>query len=494
MLIVFRADASVTIGTGHVMRCLALSDALCRIASPKIAFICKELPENLLTKITSKGFEVFRFEQDSVSDWQNDSLQTIAILKQIGEKPDWLITDQYELDKKWQTAIRPHVRQTMAIDDLANRPHDCDMLLDQNYYKNFQTRYDGLVPTHCRKLLGTRYALLRPEFEILREKITPRNGIIRRILIFFGGSDPGNETEKALNALRLLKRPDIAADIVVGGANPRKEEIRAICDTLAQTTFHCDTPDMAQLMAEADLAVGAGGTSNWERCCMGLPSLVITVAQNQEEVTAAMADEGWLICLGASENVSTDTIRAALTMLIHTPNLLGFMSKACMRLADGQGAIRTAQMMMPPELKIRRAELADSDIILQGRNAELSRRYSFSSDMISQDAHQRWYAKNLPDPNKILFIGECQGEPIGVMRYDLEDEHAEVSIFLLPGHYGKGYGSRLLIQTENWVRQHVPRIRTVYAKIMAGNKASLNAFEKAGFEKYAYVYRRTMRY
>ncbi|HAO19195.1 MAG TPA: UDP-2,4-diacetamido-2,4,6-trideoxy-beta-L-altropyranose hydrolase, partial [Desulfobacteraceae bacterium] len=215
MMIVFRTDASVAIGTGHVMRCLALSDALCQIGNPGIAFICKELPENLLTSMRLKGFEVFRFAQPAASDWQSDSLQTIAILKQIGEKPDWLIIDHYELDKKWQTAIRPYVRQIMAIDDLANRPHDCDMLLDQNFYKNFQTRYNGLVPNHCRKLLGTRYALLRPEFKTLREKIKPRDGSIRRILIFFGGSDPSNETEKALNALRLLNRADIAADVVV---------------------------------------------------------------------------------------------------------------------------------------------------------------------------------------------------------------------------------------------------------------------------------------
>jgi UDP-2,4-diacetamido-2,4,6-trideoxy-beta-L-altropyranose hydrolase len=493
MMIVFRTDASVNIGTGHVMRCLALSDALCQIGSPRIAFISKELPENLLTKIKSKGFEVFCFDQEPVSGWQDDSLQTIAILKQLGETPDWLITDHYELDKNWQMAIRPYVRQLMAIDDLANRSQDCDILLDQNFYKNFQTRYDDLIPKHCRKLLGTKYALLRPEFKTLREKISPRDGSIRQILIFFGGSDPSNETEKALNALRLLNCADIAADVVVGGANPRKEEIRAICDMLSQTTFHCDTPDMAKLMAEADLAVGAGGTSNWERSCMGLPSLVITVAPNQEEVTAAMADEGWLICLGASENVTADTICAALKMLIRTPNLLKFMSKACMNLADGQGAIRTAQMIMPPELTIRRAELSDADIILQGRNADLSRRYSFNSDIISQDAHQRWYAKNLPDPNKILFIGERRGEPVGIMRYDLEGEHAEVSIFLLPGHYGKGYGSRLLIQAESWMKQHVPRIRTIYAKILAENKASLNAFEKAEFEKYAYVYRREIR-
>ena len=492
MMIVFRTDASVAIGTGHVMRCLALSDALCHVGNPGIAFICKELPENLLTSMRLKGFEVFRFAQPAASDWQSDSLQSIAILKQIGEKPDWLITDHYELDKKWQTAIRPYVRQIMAIDDLANRPHDCDMLLDQNFYKNFQTRYNGLVPNHCRKLLGTRYALLRPEFKTLREKIKPRDGSIRRILIFFGGSDPSNETEKALNALRLLNRADIAADVVVGGANPRKENIRAICNTLSQTTFHCDTPDMAQLMAEADLAVGAGGTSNWERCCMGLPSLVITVAPNQEEVTAAMADEGWLICLGASETVSADTIRAALTMLIQTPNLLRFMSNACIQLADGQGATRTAQMMMPPELKIRRAELSDADIILQGRNAELSRRYSFNSEMISQDAHQQWYEKNLPDPNKLLFIGECHGEPVGVLRYDLQDDHAEVSVFLLPGHYGKGYGSRLLLQGQIWLKQDFPQIRTIYAKIKAKNEASLNAFAKAGFDRYAYVYRRTM--
>lgn len=327
MRVYIRVDSSVPMGSGHLMRCLTLAGEL-KESGAEISFICRNHPGNLNHLVKQKGFclyelsglprqkdEDIKYENEYAGwlavPWQQDAGETIGVIEKHG-RLDWMVIDHYGLDERWEKRLRPHTSKIMVIDDLANRRHDCDLLLDQNLYENMEQRYDGLVPDSCKQLLGPQYALLRPEFCEARAHLRKRDGIVRRILIFFGGSDPTNETKKALDAIKLLDRPDIAVDVVVGANNPHRDEIREICADMPNTSYYCQVENMAELMANADLAIGAGGAAAWERCYLGLPTLIIIIAENQSAATKILASTGAVWNLGNSSEVSSDNIYESL--------------------------------------------------------------------------------------------------------------------------------------------------------------------------------------
>ena len=205
----------------------------------------------------------------------------MEIITKNNNKPAWLLVDHYDLDIHWESIIRKHVEKIIVVDDLANRKHDCDLLLDQNLYDQIDSRYTSLVPKNCKKLLGPKYALLRPEFYELRKTLTKPRKSLRNILISFGGSDPSNETTKALQAIKILNMKDLNVDVVIWNINPHKEKIKQICTTMPNTKFYSNVDNIGELMSKADLAIGAGGTTTWERCFLGIPCLVYSTHRNQ---------------------------------------------------------------------------------------------------------------------------------------------------------------------------------------------------------------------
>jgi UDP-2,4-diacetamido-2,4,6-trideoxy-beta-L-altropyranose hydrolase len=343
--LIIRTDVSVQIGTGHVMRCLTLADEL-RGRGAEVVFVCRVFDRNFCSYIEAKGYSVYRLpvpdtpKQNMESglkheawlgvDWQTDAGQVEEIIKSLENTPDWLVVDHYALDERWEGYLRPYVKKIMVIDDIADREHDCDLLLDQNFYENLESRYDGLVPPGCKKFLGPKYALLRPEFREARRNLRKRDGHVKRIMIFFGGSDPTNETAKALEAIRMLNRPDIAVDVVVGSANPNKDKINELCVAMTNVIYYCQISNMAQLMADADLFIGGGGSTTWERCCLGLPSIILVVAQNQAETTAAVAKAGAFLNLGWSNVVNVSRLVDTLKSLIENSRKIKDMSDKAM--------------------------------------------------------------------------------------------------------------------------------------------------------------------
>lgn len=283
-----RVDASVEIGTGHVMRCLTLAHRL-KKDGQQVAFICRGAEGECITLIEQQGFVVYTLPPcygslwNFVTEyWEKDAYETIEILKQYNVKK--LIIDHYSIDVKWEHLVRPFVKNIMVIDDLANRKHDCDLLLDQNFYSDMETRYEGLVPSSAKMLLGPSHALLRDEFIEAKKHIKPFNGKVERIFIFFGGSDPTNETEKVLLAIKsIIEQYKLVVDVVVGNSNPNKLKIKQLCDGIENTHYYCQVSNIAELMAQADLAIGGGGATTWERILMKLPSLVIIIAENQKK-------------------------------------------------------------------------------------------------------------------------------------------------------------------------------------------------------------------
>lgn len=333
MDVVIRADASSQLGTGHLMRCLTLARLL-KQEGVSVAFVSRGMPaalEHLITKDFSlHEFGVPEEEEGSIAP-EKDALETIQYLNYRG-RPDWIVIDNYSIGSNWERQIRPHARNIMVIDDLANRAHDCDVLLDQNLCPNFETRYDALVPSHTRKLLGPRYALLRPEFYEARGRLRTRDGQIRSILISFGGADPSNETAKVLEAMWLLGPSNIELEVVLGGSNPHVEAVSNLCSKFSHARLHRDVSNMAELMSKADLAIGAPGTTTWERCLLGLPTIAIVVAANQQPTSEGVSSAGALVNLGWHGEVTPARIAEAVTQLRDNPQTVREMGQAALRI------------------------------------------------------------------------------------------------------------------------------------------------------------------
>lgn len=350
----FRTDASFEIGSGHVMRCLTLADAL-KAAGADCRFICREHPGHMLDLIRNRGHEAIGLPEGTSKDlpdsddhqvdlvhaawlganWQTDAAQTLAVLRDV--TTDWLIIDHYALDARWELALRPHCRKLMVIDDLADREHVCHVLLDQNLVEAMAQRYVGRVPRNCTCLVGPTYALLRPEFNAMRPASLARRRVpvLDRLLVFMGGSDPTNETAKVIAGVQLSRRQWVHIDVVVGQAFPALQSLQEVLGVVAGASLHVQASDMAQIMAAADLAVTAGGSVTWEKCALGLPSLVVVLGDNQRPIATMMHQIGAQLTLGVASDTTPACYAEALDA-IQTHELSAMIDNAS-AICDGSG-------------------------------------------------------------------------------------------------------------------------------------------------------------
>ena len=361
MKVLIRTDASNVIGSGHVMRCLTLADAI-RRAGGQVEFVCREATGDMCNYITHQGYYVHHLggrgriaaetkkesEEWLGVDWQTDARQTAQLITGMEHHIDWLIVDHYALDERWEAWLRSVVDNLMVIDDLANRRHACDVLLDQNYYEAPEIRYNGLIASGCIRLFGPKYALLRPEFRAARRLRSGRSGQIKRVLISFGGLDRTNETSKAIEASAFAADSGVQFDVVVGALNPHAETIESMMALLPKSKLYCRVDNISQLMVEADLAIGAGGTTTWERAYLGLPTITIVVADNQAETSAAVAEYGAAWNLGRHQQVSPADIKRALQFAIQNPQVVKLMGQRAQQLFgefETDGAARVARTL-----------------------------------------------------------------------------------------------------------------------------------------------------
>jgi UDP-2,4-diacetamido-2,4,6-trideoxy-beta-L-altropyranose hydrolase len=315
MKVAFRVDASTEIGTGHVSRCLALAEAL-RAEGADVSLVSRALPAGVDAMLREHAVDVVDIG-DCIPGSSDDSLRTRQALARLAEnRPvDWLIVDHYRIAAPWETSLRPAAARIMVIDDLADRPHDCDLLLDQNFYFDKERRYVGLLPARCITALGPTFAILRPEFYAAMRISRRRDGSLHRVLVAFGGADPTNETAKVLEALSRPEFSNLRVDVALGGANRHAESVTRKFGGDPRVRLHRSPANLAALMATADLAVGAGGTMNWERCCLGLPAIVVIVAKNQAETSRALHQAGAIVSLGWHAEVTAARIATTITEL-----------------------------------------------------------------------------------------------------------------------------------------------------------------------------------
>lgn len=473
------------------MRCLTLANELQNRGADAIYF-CGTLPQHFQQKLAQLDYTYLPINTASrlpspgdhvLPDFlgvalEADASATRDALSRI--MVDWLVVDNYALDERWERVLRPVAKKILVIDDLADRKHDCDILLDQNFYLDSANRYDEKVPRDCHLLLGPRFALLRAKFSQLHGTIPPRQSPVKRLLVFFGGVDIDNYTGAALGALADLGENSFQVDVVIGAEHPALESIREDCLS-AGYTCHVQTDQMAALMGAADLALGAGGTATWERACLGLPTLVICTADNQRQQVADAAVEGLIYAPEFPGNIR-DGFSRHLKALLENPALRGSISSNCLKLVDGNGAARVAAHMGFIGIEFRKASQDDAQSLFLWRNEESVRSASRSRAPISWEQHSRWLSALLNDPSRELLIGMRDNKAVGVVRFDITDGLAEVSIYLVPGAEVKCRGSELMWCAEAWLRVHRPEVLVLQAEVLGHNERSSGMFRATGFD------------
>ena len=351
---VFRVDSSSKIGSGHLMRCLTLAMAL-RDVGALCSFICRALKGNLNYLVVSEGFSLNELAQSGTGtkatyknepyhsswrevDWEVDATETLSILSAL--KPQWLVVDHYGLWYDWQVAVGSDCK-IMVIDDLADRKHHCDLLLDQNLGSD-KLAYKNLIPSGCKTLFGPDYALLRPEFKEYRAASLARrlDYGIKNILIKFGGGDPDNHLVGVLRALLSIDLPsNVTISVIFGSLTAINEEHKKLISQFPKAiTSYGMVSNMAELLSESDLVIGAAGSSSWERCCLGVPSIIFPVALNQSGIAEQLSKCGAAEAL-TNEDLGNGNLGLLVDQMLQSQDLTK-MSKTAATICDGNGLAR----------------------------------------------------------------------------------------------------------------------------------------------------------
>ena len=324
------------------MRCFALAEVIKNL-NFNVYFISKEIKGNIIKNIENDGYKVFTLDSKAIKSpkqrWKIDAAKTTKIIQRFKNEKNLLLVDNYELSKMWETSVKPVVDKIIVIDDFSNRSHNCNLFIDQNLHTNTKER-NKKNPKNCKKLLGPKYAMLRKEFVEGRRTVKRISGKINRILISFGGSDEKNQT---LKVIKKIVDEKINVDVIVGEPNKNKTKIKKICSRMENFTYYQQPKNIAKIMKKADLAIGAGGLITWERCCLGLPSIVAIVSKNQEDATNAVSKKGCLINLGRVEQLTSEDYLNAIRNL--NSRKLIRMHKKCLELVDGKGTERVAKQI-----------------------------------------------------------------------------------------------------------------------------------------------------
>jgi len=502
MFVIFRTDASLQIGTGHVMRCLTLANAL-RNRGATCRFLCREHPGNLLEFIREHNFETIALPFEETHSYQAAETGTQPLLHEawlgthwmvdveqtkagIGDSEvDWLIVDHYALDSRWESSMRSYCKRIMVIDDVADRGHDCDLLLDQNFFPDMAVRYIEKTPINCVQLLGPSYALLQPQYAELHPRIPPREGSIARIFVYFGGADTNNLTGLTVAAYLALGREDILMDVVANSTNPHLASLKAQVKNCKTITLHVGAPSLASLMAQADLAIGAGGVTSLERCCMGLPSLVITLAANQAPIASELDRLGLICWLGDAAEISESRLVSTLKNICAT-GLTPDWSNRCRFAIDGRGVQRVASVLMlsaKTKIKARLATVDDVEFLLRWANDFVAHAKAVISNPVDQFSHRQLIYRRLRDLNnyRIFIVATEDNVPIGQVGFELISDKWEIHYSIDRVALGRGLGMAVLCSGIQAFRNSISG-SILFGCVKPSNKASREEFERFEFQ------------
>jgi UDP-2,4-diacetamido-2,4,6-trideoxy-beta-L-altropyranose hydrolase len=468
--IIIRADASVKSGTGHIMRCLALAHAFKRNGED-VCFAVSECPDAILKKIQIDSFSVLRIKSKAGS--VKDAEETAKFAKK--KKSFRIVSDGYHFSDKYQDTIKKAGLHLFFIDDYGHCKKYCaDIILNQNLYAgaHFYPKSDIFT----RFLLGTQYALLRPEFHHYRHWKREIPEKAKKVLITLGGSDPDNTTLKILKAVKGL---DFDVKAVVGGVNPHLRPVEREIKKSPNLQILKNVSNMPELMAWADIAFTSGGSTCWETCFMGLPNVIIYCADNQKPIALSLDSAGAAINLGHNKGLEEKKIISSLKKLANNREERRMMSDKGRLLVDGRGAERVIYAMNAPFL--RKAGKDDCRFVWELSNSREVREVSFSQASITWETHREWYGKMMKDKDCFFLIAETpEGVKAGQVRFRINGKNAAISTSLTPEFRGKGYGNMLIAQgSESLFRSS--KVGVIHAYIKAENKGSVKSFVGAGY-------------
>jgi len=476
--LLIRADANVAMGTGHVMRCLALAQAW-QDAGGNATFAMAQPSAWAGERLSRESTEVLEISGSAGSE--EDAEQTAVL---AGENAaDWIVVDGYQFAANYQRTLKAAGFKTLFLDDYGHCESYCaDFVLNQNAsadeaaYRNREA--------HTRLLLGPQYCLLRREFNAWREWRREIAPAAHRVLVTMGGADPENFTGRALQALNSMAVNELEAVVVVGGSNMHSAALQPLAGAGKRITLRRDVLNMAELMAWADLAVSAAGTTCWEMCLMGLPALLIDLAANQTAVARELDRRGCAIRLGSSIDVSSEKIMERAEPLLKSVGDRQAMSRRCRELVDGKGAARVVSALSNTSLHLRPAQEEDARLLWEWANDPQVRAASFSSAPIPWSTHAAWFAERRRENHLRIWIAEDDwGTPVGQIRFDQHaGGDAEIDISVARELRGQGLGVELIRQAMQSLWSATSCVR-LHAFVKPENVVSVKAFEKGGFRR-----------
>jgi UDP-2,4-diacetamido-2,4,6-trideoxy-beta-L-altropyranose hydrolase len=465
----FRCDALANIGIGHVMRCIAFADTL-RWAGWSCMFAIKREGLDMVPVLATSGFEVRAVDGNS---WVGAAGAALTII------------DHYGLDAKFERDARAQGATVIVFDDLADRPHDCSILVDPTPQRRVSD-YQPLVPEGCRLMLGPKHAIVHARWFSHRAAARSRLAMgrpVKRVVVSMGGTDPHDATSRVLDALAAA-RLDAHVDVVLGAGAPHRMKIASSVGP--SLTLHVDPPDLVALVASADLAIGAPGASSFERAMLGVPAILIQLADNQRLVGAGLAAAEAADVVPAALLDDPAALGACIAALAADSNRRAAMSRNAAALTDGRGRLRLlaaiagrAMSQSGRSVCLRLAEVGDEARLLDLQRQESTRRFARNPAIPSAEEHAVWFSRALDDPKRLLTIIEVDGVPSGMVRLDRSPDEAlsfEISIAVDGRRHGEGIGRAAL----ELVRQLAPGADLI-ATVMPENRSSLALFAAAGF-------------
>lgn len=475
--LVIRADASTQMGTGHVMRCLALAQAW-QDGGGKAVFIMAKAAPALEARLRSEGLEVLHLSTQAGS--AEEAEETASLVRQL--ETISVVVDGYHFSGDYQRILKNFGLRLLFVDDYGHADHYyADFVLNQNIYAH-EGFYINREP-YTQLLLGTRYVMLRREFWRWQGWQRSLPSVAKKVLVTLGGSDPDNVTLKVIQALQLLEIDGLEVAVVVGGSNPHYEQLKAVVEkSRFPIRLEKNVMNMPELMAWADVAIAAGGSTSWELAFMGLPSIVLVLADNQKAIAQKLGKMGVVVNLGWHEDVSAAEIGGAITQLLKTAESRRKMTQLGQQLVDGEGSARVLMHLEGKQIRLRPVRQDDCKLLWDWANDPEVRAVSFSAEPIPWEHHINWFQARLNAPNCWFYIALNRDDvPIGQIRYDLERDRAVVSISVARNFRHQGYGSTLIRLASQQLFQDSD-VTMIHAYIKPENETSMRVFLKADFQ------------
>jgi UDP-2,4-diacetamido-2,4,6-trideoxy-beta-L-altropyranose hydrolase len=480
MKLLIRADATIQMGTGHLMRCLALAQAV-KHQGGIVYFALFTCPVPLQKRLIAEEFKLHHLIGCDLGS-PLDAQKTAQLAEQL--QCDWVCVDGYQFGADYQKMLNATGCRSIVLDDYGHSSfYYADLILNQNL--SAQTNlYQNRHP-NTTLLLGTRYTLLRQEFWEWRGWQRQISKVANQILITLGGSDPDNTTTWILDALQNIKDQNFNITVIVGNSNPHRNVlVKQIQHSIHEIDLVFDTTDMPNYLVNADLAISAGGSTTWELAFLGLPSIIVTLADNQKVIAQALHDQGIAISVGAVSELNANQFVNVVQHLSNNLEQRQVMSQKGQSLIDGEGADRVIMAMQGDRIRLRPARWQDCEQIWQWANEPTTRQASFQSKPIPWDQHVHWFRQKLETVNSIFWIAiDAQDYPIGQVRFDpISTEVTQISLTVAPNSRHQGFGVEILKAAVQQIFCN-SKILAISAWIKPENSASIRTFEMVQFIK-----------